>query len=193
MHTLLQTAAGAAEVSAGWGGLQVAIAGVLLSVLTPLGIYAATYVRGRSELTKKDLELKQSEVDLRKKELELKHLEMEERIRMKLKAAALDAAAIADETSRGREEPLSGQAKASIAAAKLVELEPAAERLEGSRLNDMVKLGVAQLRASGATTFFISPSMAPPPDHVQFPRPPALPAVHTPATKTSPERPGAKR
>lgn len=194
MHVLLQ-AVGHAEVSAGWGGFQLAVGTIALGVLTAASFYATTFFRGKGELVKEDLKLKQQQIELQQKELELKRLEVEEKIRAKLKAAATDAAAIAQETSLGRKDPLSGQAKAEIAAAKLVELEPAAADLDGSKLTDMVKLGVATLRQSGASFHMITPSMAPPAEHIppnRLPAPATVPAF-TPATKTLPERPGAKR
>ncbi len=189
MHMLLQTAVGVAETSSSWAWLQIMVSGIVASILSMAGIYASNYFKGKGDVVKKDLELKS-------KELELKQLEVEEKIGAIRRRIALDAAAIAQETSLARKEPLSGSEKAQLAAAKVEELlsESAAPNVEGSKLTDLVKLGVAEMRS----TYLLSPSMAPPPEHVTFPKPPALPAiqappVHTPATKTSPERPGAKR
>lgn len=187
MHALLQTV-GSAEVQSGWSGFYLALSTVALGLLTALGAYGADYVRGKRAVTTKDLELKS-------KELELRQLEVEEKIRQLRKTAAVDAAAIVEETAR-HQPALSGAVKQSLATEKLLELDPASKSLEGSALTDLVKLGVAQLRQSGTTFHMITPSMAPPPEQVTLPRklppPAAVPAIET-ATKTQPERPGAKR
>lgn len=189
MTLALLQAVGAAEVQAGWGGLQLAASGIGLSLLTALGAFAVDYLRGKRALTAKDLELKQNQ-------LELQRLEVDEKISGIRKRIALDAAAIVEEQSRGGS--LSGSAKAQLAAAKVEELlnESAAPNVEGSKLNDLVKLGVSQLRHN-ATTYLISQSMAPPPErHVvpdRLPPPAAMPAISSPATKTSPERPSSRR
>ncbi len=195
MHALLQTV-GSAEVQSGWSGLMLIGTGIVGSILAALGLYATNYFRGKGELVKKDLEIKGKELDLKSKEQELAQLEIEEKIGAVRRRIALDAATIAEE--QGRDRKLSGSAKAVIAAAKVEELlsESAAPNVEGSKLNDLVKLGVAQLRQSGATTFLITPSMAPPPEQPfaapnKLPAPAGLPTA--PATKTLPERPGAKR
>jgi len=176
MHVLLQTV-GNAEVSAGWAGLQLMVSGIVAGILAAAGIYANNYFKGKGDVVKKELELKQ--------------LEVEEKIGAIRRRIALDAAAIAQETSYARKEPLTGPEKAQLAAAKVEELlsESAAPSVEGSKLTDLVKLGVAEMR----TTYLVTPSNAPPPEQVTFPKPPPMPALHAPATKTSPERPGAKR
>lgn len=174
------------DLQAAWSSLSLALLGAGTLAATTLGAVGVSVFRSWQRLNEKRAELTE-------RDLELKRLEVEEKIRTKQRAAALDAAAIAQETSFSSKEPLSGRAKASLAADKLRELEP---DLEGSKLNDFVKIGAAQLRAGGTTTFSLTQSMAPPPDRVvvpaRLPAPAAIPGA-SPLTKTSPERPGAKR
>lgn len=163
------------ELLAALTGLGVAFLSACTVFVGWAGWYAVGLVKNRKELAGKQHQLAI-------KELELRQVEMEERTRVRLKAAALDAAAIAQETSFGRSEPLSGRAKASLAAVKLTELEPAAAALDGSKLNDLVKLGAAQLRASMPSMSLAPPPMTspssapPPPDDVgESEGPPTLP------------------
>lgn len=202
LSALLQTV-GSAEVSAGWGGLQLIGSGIAAALLTALSGYAINFLRGKGELVKKDLELKAKDLDLKSKEQELKQLEVEEKIAGIRKRIAMDAVAVVEEQSRGG--TLSGPVKAELAAAKVEELlsESAAPNVEGSMLTDLVKLGVSELRKSGTTFHMITPSMAPPPEKVnlranrpeqRFPAPARMPEIApSTLTKTSPERPGAKR
>ncbi len=186
---LLQTAVGVAEVSAGWSGFQLALSTIALTVATAAAFFATSFFRGKGDLVKEDFKLKQ-------KEQELKTLEVEEKIAAIRRRIALDAAAIVEEQSRDQQ--LSGAAKQSLAAAKVEELlnESAAPNVEGSALTDLVKLGVSLQRQTSATTYLLTPSMAPPPEQPlvpkKLPAPAPLPA-NAPLTRTSPERPGAKR
>lgn len=156
------------ELSAAFGGLVVAVLGATTALVVSLGIVAVGYVRKRGALFEAELELKRAE--------------LEEHARTRLRRAAADVAAIVDEQSRGTPGgALSGQVKAELAKEKLKELEPAARVLEGSQLTDIVRLGVAQFRASG-TTYLVTPSQAPPPD-----------VVHQGASEDRPTLPPLKR
>lgn len=177
------------ELTAAFDGLALAALTAATGCVTALGIAGVAHIwRLRKRADRAD--------ELDQKRLELAQLEVDEKIRAKTKALAVDAAAIAQETSLGRREPLSGIEKASLAADKLRELEPALATADRSMVTDLVKIGAAQLRQSGSTTFSLSQSMAPPPERIsvpeRFPAPGRMPAM-SPATKTSPERPGAKR
>ena len=62
-------------------------------------------------------------------------------------------------------------------------------------VTDLVKVGAARLRQNSATTYMVTQSMAPPAEHITTPArlPPPAGLPQTTLTKTSPERPGAKR
>lgn len=155
------------ELLASLAGLGVAFLGAATLVVGAAGLYYVGLVKNRRELSAKQHELAV-------KELELKQLELDERLRQKTKSLALDAAAIAQETSLGRKEPLTGTEKASLAADKLREMEPSLANADRSMVTDLVKLGASQLRSSQSSpshpavlspgTYLISPSQAPPPD-----------------------------
>ncbi len=194
---LLQTAVGVAEVSAGWSGFMLALSTAALGLVVALGVYGTAYINGRREINQQDVKLKQQQIALQQKEQELKQLEVEEKIAATRRRIALDAAAIVEE--QARDQKLSGAAKQSLAAAKVEELlnASAAPNVEGSALTDLVKLGVSLQRQTSATTYLVTPSNAPPPEQPlgpqnKLPAPAPIPA-NAPLTRTSPERPGAKR
>lgn len=185
------------DLQAAWSSLSLALLGAGTLAATTLGAVGVSVFRSWQRLNEKRAELTE-------RDLELKRLEVDEKIRAIQRASALDAASIAQETSYGGDAPLSGYAKASLAADKLRELEPSLASADRSTVTDLVKLGAARLRSqsgSGMTavlpqgTYLISASQAPAPEHIttpaRLPPPAALP--QTTLTKTSPERPGAKR
>jgi hypothetical protein len=155
------------ELSAAFDGLVLAALTAATGCVTALGIAGVAHVwRARKRADRAE--------ELDHKRLELAQLEVDEKIRAKVRAAALDAASIAQETSYGRSEPLSGKDKAALAADKLREMEPSLER---AAVTDLVKLGAAQLRSQSTSpvklspppsgTYLLTPSQAPPPDVVR--------------------------
>ncbi len=158
------------ELSAAFDGLVLAALTASTGCVTALGIAGVAHVwRMRKRADRAE--------ELDHKRLELAQLEVDEKIRAKVRAAALDAASIAQETSYGRSEPLSGRDKAALAADKLREMEPSLER---AAVTDLVKLGAAQLRSQSSPslpavklspppsgTYLLTPSQAPPPDVVR--------------------------
>ena len=157
------------ELSAAFDGLLLAALTAATGCVTALGIAGVAHVwRMRKRADRAE--------ELDHKRLELAQLEVDEKIRSKVRAAALDAASIAQETSYGRSEPLSGKDKAALAADKLREMEPSLSGAERSVVSDLVRLGAAQLRSQSSPvklsppppgTYLLTPSQAPPPDVVR--------------------------
>jgi hypothetical protein len=177
------------ELASAFNGLMLAALTASTGCIVALGIAGVGHIR---RLSKKA----DAAEALEQKRHELAQLEVDEKIRAKLRAAALDAASIAQETSYGRSEPLSGKDKAALAADKLREMEPSLSKVERSVVTDLVKLGAAQLRSQSSPglpvvklspppsgTYLLTPSQAPPPDVVRSGAPdnqPTLPPLKRP-------------
>lgn len=176
------------ELSSALTGLVMALITALTGCVVALGYAGVQRIRRRSE--------REEELDRRRSELA--QLELDEKIRARTKALALDAASIAQETSLGQREPLTGPQKATYAADKLRELDPSLAQADRSTVSDLVKLGAAQLRSQshGALpvvppgSYLISPSNAPPPDVT---RPATSPAVAHGWPEERPTLPPVKR
>lgn len=153
------------ELGSAFWGLVMALITAATGCVVALGVAGVRIISKRAE--------RREELDRR--HAELAQLELDEKIRARQKAAALDAAAIAQETSYGRAEPLSGKAKAQLAADKLRELAPDLAQADRSTVADLVKLGAAQLRSQTPSApaslppgaFLVTRSQAPPPDIVR--------------------------
>jgi hypothetical protein len=154
------------ELTSALAGVAVAFLGAATLVIGAVGLYYAGLVKDRRVIA-----AKQNEIQI--KELELKQLEADARIRAAQRQAAMDAAAIVEEQVRGDGGHLDGHQKAILAAVKLKELSPSMADVDGSRLTDLVRLGVSDLRsqrtaiANQTTTYLVTPSQAPPPDVVR--------------------------
>jgi hypothetical protein len=165
------------ELSAAFDGLVLAAMTAATGCVTALGIVGVAHIwRLRKRADRAD--------ELDQKRQELAQLEIDEKLRAKTKALAVDAAAIAQETSYGRKEPLTGPEKASLAADKLRELEPSLAGADRSVVTDLVKLGASQLRSQSGTSnqailppgsYLLTSSQAPPADVVNIPPPANVP------------------
>lgn len=165
------------ELTSALAGVAVAFLGAATLVIAALGAYYAGLLKDRRQLAAKQHELAMMEID--------------ERARAIRRQAAADAAAIAQETSYGRDEPLSGNAKAQLAADKLRELVPDLAQADRSTVADLVKIGASHLRtqsqgslpAVSLGAYMVTPSQAPPADVVRPNAPedrPTLPPLKRP-------------
>lgn len=170
------------ELESALWGLVMALITAATGCVVALGYVWVQRIRKRGE--------RNDELD--QKRAELAQLDLDEKIRARQKALAFDAVAIAQETSYGRKEPLSGPEKANLAADKLRELDPSLTQADRSTVSDLVKIGAAQLRTQSpapaaavlpAGAYLVTPSQAPPPDVVRQGAPedrPTLPPLKKP-------------